>query len=503
LEGRLRSVEQNMVSISGVPESDPAMINLRDQQRTLRADLANLEKRLNQHEKDKELRQKNSPDKVTGIIAKTQDRVKEKLLEKGKLQKATGAAGRIYSIIKKIDQDPIGFLLDQTVGRSLRFIWGKIWRSGLGLGAKAADWLLKRSWGKAVLFGTNLLKDSYQKGLNGLIKLGSRLLGRALGYFVGAGIRFSAALAVGAVGVILTPIVLIVLGTIGLVVVIALIFIMVLAPLYVGLNPPVAAASPSDLALVVTADKRQGVIANETVAYTINVTSHADRITGIDVTATPDSNFSSVAPQDGGTASGLTINWPVFDLSLGETRVLRFTAVTSSSVTAQTPLQIQVAAVSPDGFSSSTIMFLNRVGGSIGADGRHAYPVLGSNSWSCSHSSPNFNAIDIFAAPGTPVVATIGGRAQISENSLGGPVVFLYGDDGFNYYYAHLEASGRVSGQVSLGEVLGTISGDTIRSRNNGIPHVHFSIDTRGIHDGPNTPAGPFLDAVGGTSRCP
>jgi murein DD-endopeptidase MepM/ murein hydrolase activator NlpD len=158
--------------------------------------------------------------------------------------------------------------------------------------------------------------------------------------------------------------------------------------------------------------------------------------------------------------------------------------------------------------SSEASVFFNRTGNNLGADGRHAFPILhGYNyGWSNCHGSPNYNAIDIFASGGTPVVAVVSGRSEVAVTSLGGPVIFLFGDDGYNYYYAHLMDGSRVSGQVVAGEIIGEIASDTdLSSKNNGKAHVHFSIDNRTppSHDGPTVPAGNFLNQVEPNSKSP
>lgn len=266
-------------------------------------------------------------------------------------------------------------------------------------------------------------------------------------------------------------------------------------------QPASAASFQSDLVVVASASKNQDVTAGETVTVSLFVTSYVGDVGTVSLTSTIDNNFSFGQSVNGGSALGKEISWPAFPLAKGQTKNFSYTVVAGSSMTKDTVALISSHATSGK-YSGQADLYINRFGAPVGADGKHAFPVLGSNSWQCYHSPPNFNAIDIFATPGTPVVAVISGRSEARYTVLGGPVVFLYGDDGFNYYYAHLEISGRVNGQVPTGGIIGYISGNTLISRNNSSPHVHFSIDTRGIHDGPDTPAGPFLDAVGGTHKC-
>lgn len=83
--------------------------------------------------------------------------------------------------------------------------------------------------------------------------------------------------------------------------------------------------------------------------------------------------------------------------------------------------------------------------------------------------------VDMFASRGEPIYAVQAGRAVSSSNRLGGITVHLYSNEGFEYYYAHLD-SRAFSGtkQVSQGEVVG-YNGDSGNARG-GSPHLHFEI---------------------------
>ncbi|HVK98025.1 MAG TPA: M23 family metallopeptidase, partial [Flavisolibacter sp.] len=89
--------------------------------------------------------------------------------------------------------------------------------------------------------------------------------------------------------------------------------------------------------------------------------------------------------------------------------------------------------------------------------------------------------IDIFAPRGTPAVAAADGIVtSVSENNLGGKVVFMRpsGKD-YNLYYAHLHEQLVTNGQtVKQGEKLGTV-GNTGNARTTS-PHLHFGIYTMG-----------------------
>ena len=98
---------------------------------------------------------------------------------------------------------------------------------------------------------------------------------------------------------------------------------------------------------------------------------------------------------------------------------------------------------------------------------------------------------DIMAGRGTAVVAVRAGR--VSEVAyrmpLGGTVVWLEGDDGTSYYYAHLQRvdPGIKAGlRVPAGFPLGTV-GSTGNAQG-GEPHLHF-----GMYPGGGGPTDPYL----------
>ena len=91
--------------------------------------------------------------------------------------------------------------------------------------------------------------------------------------------------------------------------------------------------------------------------------------------------------------------------------------------------------------------------------------------------------IDIFAPEGTPIHAVAGGTVvQGFQNSLGGVVVRIQGDDGRFYYYAHMTPGStdhlRVGQRVSAGEVIGGVghTGDAAGTPN----HLHFQVRENG-----------------------
>lgn len=82
----------------------------------------------------------------------------------------------------------------------------------------------------------------------------------------------------------------------------------------------------------------------------------------------------------------------------------------------------------------------------------------------------------MLAARGTPLVAIVDGTIKrMRDSTLGGKTIWLRGDNGHEYYYAHLDshAPGLYVGQsVSVGEFIGTVG--TSGNAPAHIPHVHF-----------------------------
>ena len=82
----------------------------------------------------------------------------------------------------------------------------------------------------------------------------------------------------------------------------------------------------------------------------------------------------------------------------------------------------------------------------------------------------------MLASRGTPLVAMeSGGIYRLSNSRLGGISVYLLGNSGDIYYYAHLDAwaPGLAAGQrVSAGDVIGTVG--TTGNSAAWVPHLHL-----------------------------
>jgi murein DD-endopeptidase MepM/ murein hydrolase activator NlpD len=131
--------------------------------------------------------------------------------------------------------------------------------------------------------------------------------------------------------------------------------------------------------------------------------------------------------------------------------------------------------------------------GSI-ASGPWVCPVQGPHSFSNDYGQPrpggrSHQGNDILAARGTPVVANVGGTMQQHPNGLGGNAYFLEGDDGQEYYGAHLDSFSGATGHVPIGTVIGYVgnTGDAA----GGPPHLHFE-----IHPSGHTPTNPYPTLV-------
>jgi len=111
------------------------------------------------------------------------------------------------------------------------------------------------------------------------------------------------------------------------------------------------------------------------------------------------------------------------------------------------------------------------------------FPVQGPNSYSNSWGAPRsggrtHKGADIMARTGTPCVATTNGTVRSKSNSLGGLTIYLTGDNGWVFYYAHLNSYVVRSGRVKAGQLIGYV-GSTGNAKG-GAPHLHFQMGPRG-----------------------
>jgi murein DD-endopeptidase MepM/ murein hydrolase activator NlpD len=104
-------------------------------------------------------------------------------------------------------------------------------------------------------------------------------------------------------------------------------------------------------------------------------------------------------------------------------------------------------------------------------------PYSFANTWGAPRSGGrSHQGVDMLSPNGTPIVAVESGTVLFKTTSLGGNSVWLTGDSGTKYFYAHLSSWEGSSRTVSRGEVIG-YNGST---GNAGIPHLHFEVHPNG-----------------------
>lgn len=142
-------------------------------------------------------------------------------------------------------------------------------------------------------------------------------------------------------------------------------------------------------------------------------------------------------------------------------------------------------------------------GGEIVISG-FVFPVGTPNQFSSTFGAPRMfgtefahahQGTDILADFGTPLYAAERGVVtKMGVDLLGGQKLWIKGESGTSYYYAHLQAfePGIVAGSlVDAGAVVGSV-GDTGNARG-GVPHLHFEIHP---NDGPAVDPYPLLRVV-------
>jgi murein DD-endopeptidase MepM/ murein hydrolase activator NlpD len=116
------------------------------------------------------------------------------------------------------------------------------------------------------------------------------------------------------------------------------------------------------------------------------------------------------------------------------------------------------------------------------ATGAWICPVQGPRAFSNDYGAPRGGGYshlgnDILAPRGTPVVASVDGFVTHRSGAVSGLAYYLDGDDGTEYFGAHLDSFG-ANGRVSAGTIVGTVgnTGDAA----GGPPHLHFEMHPGG-----------------------
>lgn len=156
------------------------------------------------------------------------------------------------------------------------------------------------------------------------------------------------------------------------------------------------------------------------------------------------------------------------------------TPISTSSTTTTTTIVAGDADTSVDTTATSTSTTTTTVPPPLTTADR-VCPVDGASSFSDTWGAPRsggrtHKGVDMSAPRATPLVAMETGRIyRLATSSLGGVTVYLLGNSGDMYYYAHLDAwaEGLAGGQkVSLGDLVGYIG--TTGNSPGWIPHLHL-----------------------------
>lgn len=106
-----------------------------------------------------------------------------------------------------------------------------------------------------------------------------------------------------------------------------------------------------------------------------------------------------------------------------------------------------------------------------------AGPRAFANTWGAGRSGGrSHEGVDMMSPGGTPLVAVESGYVQFKTTPLGGNSIWLNGNSGTRYFYAHLSAWEGSSRNVSQGEVIGYVGSTGNTSAN----HLHFEVHPGG-----------------------
>ncbi|MFV0307926.1 MAG: peptidoglycan DD-metalloendopeptidase family protein [Desertimonas sp.] len=120
--------------------------------------------------------------------------------------------------------------------------------------------------------------------------------------------------------------------------------------------------------------------------------------------------------------------------------------------------------------------------GGGGGGGGMVCPVPGgsaySDTWGAARSGGrSHQGVDMLGSNGQSLVAVVSGTVQFKQTNLGGNSVWLTGNNGTKYFYAHLSGFAGSSRSVSAGEVIGYMGAT---GNANGTVHLHFEVHPGG-----------------------
>lgn len=116
---------------------------------------------------------------------------------------------------------------------------------------------------------------------------------------------------------------------------------------------------------------------------------------------------------------------------------------------------------------------------SFAVGGGFVCPVIGatafSDTYGDTHQGIRHIGVDMMGRLNQEIVAVVSGTVRHTHSGLGGNQIWLYGDDGNRYFYAHLNRFGP-AGKVRAGQVIGYMgsTGDTSAI------HLHFEVHPGG-----------------------
>ncbi len=156
------------------------------------------------------------------------------------------------------------------------------------------------------------------------------------------------------------------------------------------------------------------------------------------------------------------------------------TSTTTTTIVSTTSTAAGETTTTLTGESTTTTTVVVAAGGLVcPIDGFSAF----TDTWGAARSGGRgHQGVDMLAARGTPTVAIESGTIRrMGNGGLGGITIWLTGQSGDEYYYAHLDdwAPGLSVGQsVSVGELVGYVGSTGNASYS--VPHLHFEFHPGG-----------------------